>query len=347
MEQVGIGIIGTGRISRSHLRSLQGFDRAKVVAVTDVIRERAETVASEFNIPHVCESTKELVSREDIQAVIVCTPPYAHAEPTLMALQAGKHVLCEKPFALDVQEAVQMTETAEAVGRHLAVCSSRSRCGAAARKAKELAEKGELGTIYHIRSSFFRQRGRPGLDFWPDATWFLNKDLAGGGVLMDLGVYQLDLILWLMGNPRVESVLATAYKGIGPSAPNGVRHDVEEHIVVMLRFEGGRSAIMENAWASNIASANTFLVFGDKAGLRFNPLTLIREPLVEGKLTEEPVLNVSDQDTSGFGNVTTAFVNALVEGWEPWSPAREALQVCRVMEAAYRSIEEGQSVALV
>src|SRR5262249_47614268 len=152
-----------------------------------------------------------------------CTPPFAHCEPTLAALAAGKHVVCEKPFTLRVEEAEQMVTAARAAGRFLTMCSSRSRYAAAAMRARAMGEAGELGHVYHARSSQFRQRGRPGVDILKDATWFISKERAGGGALIDIGVYEIDVMLWLMGNPAVRSVSAAIYQGIGE-----VRADVPQ-----------------------------------------------------------------------------------------------------------------------
>ena len=126
-DQIGIGIIGTGTIAQEHLRALQGAARGKAVAVFDVLGDRAEATARQFDIPAVAASLDDLLGRREVDAVIVCTPPFAHAEPTITALEAGKHVLCEKPFALDPAEAERMVGTAERAGKFLACASARNR----------------------------------------------------------------------------------------------------------------------------------------------------------------------------------------------------------------------------
>jgi len=347
MEQLGIGIIGTGHIARSHLRSLKAHPPARVVGVYDVIPERAQAAAQEFEVPFVAPSLEALLERSDIDAVIVATPPYAHKDPTIAALKAGKHVLCEKPFALDPSEAEEMTRTAEQAGKYLAVCSARQRCGAAARRAHELVVSGALGKVYHARSSAYRVRGRPGIDILRENTWFIDKKLAGGGALIDIGVYQIDKLLWLLGNPRVTNVLATTFMGIGTPAPAPLVQDVEDHATVMFTCDNGASGILEIAWASNISGVDTFIVLGSEAGLRFNPLTLITAGRYSRNAVEERLLNVPDGDTTGFGDVSQQFVNAILAGREPYTPARDALEVTRVIDAAYRSAETGKPVSLL
>jgi predicted dehydrogenase len=297
----------------------------------------------------VAKSVDEVLSDRAVDAVIVATPPYAHMEPTIAALEAGKHVLCEKPFALDPSEAERMTETAERTGKYLAVASARLRCGAAMRRAQQLAASGELGEVYHVRSSQFRVRGRPGIDILKDVHWFIDFKRAGGGALIDIGVYQIDVLLWLLGNPRVKTVLCTTKMGIGDPAPAPLKQDVEDHAVLMFTCQNGASGILEITWSSNVSGADTLLVFGTKAGLRFGPLTYI-EPgrLNPQRAVEERVLprNVEDGSTEGFGSVSQQFVDALLAGRQPYTPGRDALEVTRVMHAAYESAQTGQAVQL-
>ena len=345
MAQLGIGVIGTGRIAQSHLRALSAHQQAKAVAVFDVIPERAKMTATDYRVPNVCSSLDDLLERRDVDAVVVCTPPFAHAQPTIAALEAGKHVLCEKPFAVDPKEAEAMVAAAEKHGRFLACCSARNRVGLAAQKGHEIVTRGELGKVYFARSSSFRLRGRPGIDIFRDAPWFVSKDRAGGGALIDIGVYQLDWLLWMLGSPRVTSVVAATYQGIGAVPPDSPIQDVEDHAVVSFTCDNGSSAVMEIAWSSNIAGANLLMVLGTEASLRFDPLTKIvvgpdRLPI------EEKLLDVPADHPSVRGNVTVAFVDAVLAGRQPHTPGREALEVTRLIDAAYRSAATGQAVQL-
>jgi predicted dehydrogenase len=346
-DRLGIAIVGTGHIAGAHMRSLSQFQPANVVAVYDVLGDRAQAFGQQWNIPNVVTDLGQILERKDVDAVIVSTPPFAHMEPTIAALEAGKHVLCEKPFALDPSEAERMVETSERTGKKLAVCSARLRSGAAARKAHELQASGALGDVYHVRSSQFRLRGRPGIDILKDIHWFLDSKRAGGGALIDIGVYELDVLLWWLGNPRVKTVLCTTKMGVGVPAPAPLKQDVEDHAVVMFTCENGSSGVMEITWSSNISGVNNRLVFGTKAGLRFNPLTYIRSGEVnERAAVEEKVLTVDDGDTKDFGDVSQQFVNAILAGKEPYTPARDALEVARVISAAYESARTGQAVQL-
>ena len=346
-ERYGVAIVGTGHIGRQHVQSWQANPKAHVVGVVDVIEERAQAVASEFGIAEAGTDYRAFLERDDVQVVSVCTPPFAHHAPTVNALRAGKHVVCEKPFTLDVAEAEQMVAAAESAGRFLVMCSARNRYQAAALKAQAMIAAGELGRVYHARSSQFRQRGRPGVDILKDATWFISKERAGGGALIDIGVYEIDLMLWLMGNPRVTSVTASLFQGIGQPREDGVRQDVEDHTTVMCQLEGGGSFLLEIAWASNIADQNTRFVLGDRGGLRFGPLTFYTEPIPGSRHCEERrVLEGDDNTGGGLPGIVDGMIAAIEGGADPMTPARDALQVTRVIDGAYRSAAEGRPVVL-
>lgn len=343
----GIGIVGAGHIGRAHARTWRETPGAAVRAIADLIPERANAVAQEFEIPHVYTDYRSILARDDVQIVAVCTPPFAHYLPTVEALGAGKHVLCEKPFALRVEEAEQMVAAARAAERYLAMASARVRYGLGPETARRMVAAGELGRIYHGRSTVMRQRGRPGIDILKESTWFLSKERAGGGALIDIGVYDIDLMLWLMGNPRVRSVSATITQGIGEPRPDLVQ-EVEDHATVMCQLEGGASLVIESAWASHLQGHTTRFVLGDRGGLRLNPLTFFGPPPPgERECTSRRVLpeGVEDQHQGGFAALTRAFVAAVRgEGPPPMTPAEDALVVTRVIAAAYESAGAGRPV---
>jgi predicted dehydrogenase len=345
VDTYGVLIVGAGHIGRAHVEAWKANSRMRVVGVVDVLPDRAEEVARELDVTESGQDYRPFLDRPDVQVVAVCTPPFAHCQPTLDALAAGKHVACEKPFTLVVEEAQRMVAAAERARRHLAMCSARARYNAAALKARELVENGTLGTVYHSRSSQFRQRGRPGVDILKDATWFISKQRAGGGALIDIGVYEIDLMLWLMGNPRVLSVSATTYQGIGEPRTD-VTQDVEDHATVFCQLEGNRSFSLEIAWSSHVCRENTRFLLGDRAGLRFNPLTLLTPPAQGERACREEQLLEKDDAGGGLPGIVAGFVQALDGGPAPMTPARDALVVTQVIDAAYRSAASGKPVTL-
>ncbi len=360
MAKVGIGIIGTGTIAQSHLTSLRTAENGQAVAVFDVLGDRAEATAKQFGIPHVCTSLEDLLKRSDVDAVIVCTPPFAHAQPTIAALEAGKHVLCEKPFALDPAEAARMVATADRVGKYLACASARNRHSASQTKARQMLDAGELGEVYYVRSSQIRFRGRPGHHIFPQSAWFLDHDRAGGGAMMDIAVYQIDSVLFLLGNPKVVSVSAQIRQFTEEKPPSGVKQDVEDHVVILINCEGGKAALVEATWVSNMRGAEGTWIYGTKAGLRLDPLTKITAERVGADenvrtpwMSDETYRPVETQIFPNemyarmqSGDVTKGFVDALAAGRQPWTPGKDALEVTRVIDAAYKAAAENRVVVL-
>ena len=350
------GILSTANITRKLLGS--GHDQ-EFVAVGSRDLGRAQAFAGENAIPRAHGSYEELLADPEIDAIYNPLPNSLHVEWSIKALQAGKHVLCEKPFALDPKEAERMVQAAERVGRFLACASGRNRCNLAQRRAHEMMERGELGDVYHVRSSRWRFRGRPGHHIFPESHWFMDMQRAGGGAMMDTAVYQIDSVLWLLGSPKVTSVMAAMRQITEEPPPAGLKQDVEDHIVVMVSCEGGKSAIVEAAWVANMKGADGVFVFGTKAGLRFDPLTKItaRRSSDELKMpwmgeetftaVEEQVLLTPDNYTQDFGSITQQFVDGVAAGKQPHTPGRDALEVTRVIAAAYESVRSGKMVALV
>jgi predicted dehydrogenase len=178
--------------------------------VADVNIESARIAASEFGVPDVYADYHELLDDDAIDVVVVCTPPFLHKEMSIDALRAGKHVLCEKPFATDVESANTMVAAAKETGYTLACCSARFRFTPVLKRAAAMIANGELGDVYFIRTVGIGRRGRPGLEYHPAARWFLDKNKAGGGALMDWGCYDLDMLWGLLSGLCVENVTGFA-----------------------------------------------------------------------------------------------------------------------------------------
>lgn len=344
-ETLKVGVIGVGGIARTHFPGWKESPHAELAALADLVPETLQRVGAEQGVTRLYNKPEDLIADTEIDVVDICTPNNYHAPLAIAALEAGKHVLCEKPFTLSVEEAEQMVTASETAGRFLAMCSARSRYTAGALRARELVAEGRLGAVYYSRSSRFRQRGRPGVDILQDAAWFISKERAGGGALIDIGVYEIDLMLWLMGNPRVLSVSAAAYQGVGAPRTDVVQ-DVEDHASLYLQLEGGRAFTLEIAWSANLGRENTRFLLGDRAGLRFEPLTLFTSPPAgERACGEEPLLE-NENEGGGLPGVIRGFIEGLEGGPEPMTPARDALVVTRVIDAAYRSAASGRPVEL-
>ncbi|NUM48364.1 MAG: Gfo/Idh/MocA family oxidoreductase [Anaerolineales bacterium] len=277
MKKIKVAVVGCGFIAnRKHLPMLTQHEDVEVVAFCDIIRERAETSAKKFGTPDakIYLDYREVVERTDIDVVHVCTPNSSHAEITIASLESGKHVMCEKPMAKTAAEAKAMLDTAKATGKKLTI-GYQNRFRSDSQFIKSLCENGDLGEIYLGKAFATRRRGVP--------TWgvFMDKELQGGGPLIDLGTHALDLTLWMMDNYEPVSALGSTYNklakigspanGMGPWDPE--KYEVEDSAFGMVKFKNGASVILEASWAINMIVSNEAMTMlcGTKAGADMFP----------------------------------------------------------------------------
>lgn len=272
-DKVRIGIIGVGQIGKHHLRTYADIPEAEVVAVADLRADEAARVAQERNIPSVYTDYRELLARDDIQSVDVCLHNRLHAPVTIAALEAGKNVYCEKPMSWNYAEAKAMYETAQRLGRKLHIQLS-TIYAPEARAAKRLIDDGRLGAIYYAKSSHYRRRGRPFVDGYGTAQ-FVQMETAGGGAMLDMAVYHIARMMWLLGNPGLISVSGSTYQALDnmyPARRASSGYNVEELGMGLVRLEGGITYFIEEAWAIHSDQPDGDHIYGAKAGLRVEPL---------------------------------------------------------------------------
>ena len=205
-EKIGIGLIGTGFARSAQAPAFRVCEGAELVAVCSGRFENAQKVAEELAIPHPCQDYQELLSLPDVSLVVISTPPVHHSQIALAALEAGKHVICEKPMAMSVAEARQMCEAAQARPRQLAIIDHELRFNPTWRRMKELVDAGYLGDLHHVQvliSSGFRHSAQRPWNWW-------SQRQAGGGLLGALGSHAIDALRWLFGEiDAVSSTMAT------------------------------------------------------------------------------------------------------------------------------------------
>jgi predicted dehydrogenase len=177
---LSIGVIGVGVIGNAHIRAYMSQKNVEVVAVADVNREALKSVSERFGIEEAFTDYRDLLRLDEVEAVSVCTPPFNHARITCDAASAGKHILCEKPMAMNSREAEAMVQASRAAGVVLGVCSARSRFSPHVELAERYLSEGRLGKVYYVRFSRFRRRGRPGIDALKASKWFIDSRKAGG-----------------------------------------------------------------------------------------------------------------------------------------------------------------------
>ena len=313
MRTVKIGLIGAGGIAQTHLRALRAVEGIEVVAICDIMKERAERSAKEFGIPRALTDYQELLAMDEIEAVSITTYNQAHCAPTVDALRAGKHVMVEKPMAATLEDATTMTKVAHETGKILMV-ALKTRYSPHMITAKRIAESGELGNIYYAESVACRRNGIPG---WSSGS-FTRKETAGLGAVADIGVYSLDASLYVMGHPKPVAVSGIANNLLGTqySKPviGGWEWDpsllsVEDFGAGSVRFEDGRMMIFKTCWIMHMDSLGDTLFLGTKGGMRLNPLTVYHD---EWGVTNDVHVNAPKvEDIELFKSENLAFADAM------------------------------------
>jgi predicted dehydrogenase len=346
-ERVRIGVIGLG-MGRNHAVQYRQCPEAELVALCDINAARREQVNSEVGPCRLYEHPEELLADEQVDAVSVALPNVLHHPVTMAALRAGKHVLCEKPLAMNACEAEEMVVTARAGGRTLMVHFN-VRFHATSMAVRRAVEEGRLGHIYYARTVWHRQRGIPGM-----GGWFTRKELSGGGALIDIGVHRLDLALWLMGYPRAVSVTGVAYNYLGTrmAEQSGQRFDVDDLAAAFIRFENGAALTLETSWASNSEKREDqwTQLFGTDGGATVRNwdegyqfearLFLAHGAAGEGVRVEHPVLPEHPESAQAH------FCRCLLRGEEPLATGEQGLEVMRILDAIYASAASGKEVTL-
>ncbi len=350
-KKLRIGIIGGGMIAHNHARSYAEIEDAELAAVCDVDESRLDAFARRHNIHDTYTDYEKMVAKADIDAVSVCLPVFLHAPATVAALEAGKHVLCEKPMAMNVEEAQQMVDAGKKAGKKLAVYWRR-RFSATARVACDMIARGDLGRVYFAKTVAYRWRGRPGFDMPAFGKWFIHKEQAGGGTLMDIGGYNIDLVVGLLGFPEIKSVSGAMYQEIDKEEAKAAGLDIEEFFVGMIRLADGGAIWLESSFALNLEDPEKTVFAGDQAGLMFGgspgagPLTYFKHFPFRGRQStaiEVPI--PKDPKALGWLSAQEHFVDScLNDKLLPISSGDEALIISKIQEALYKSAEAGKEI---
>lgn len=336
MNKLRIGFIGVGGIATGrHIPAFSQLrDQCEIVAVSDINLQRAQAVAAEYNIPHVFKNHHDLFSQVD--AVVICTPNKFHAEITIAALAAGVHVMCEKPMALTAAESENMLEASKRAGKVLAI-AYHYRFRQEAQVAKKMMK--EVGTPLVARVKALRRRKVPGWGV------FTNKELQGGGSLIDYGCHFLDLALWLMGNPKHVSVHGRAYDVLS-KIPGQVNQwgafdystfDVDDHVSAYITFENGASMLFETSWAANVKDDEEHVsISGVEGGLSVFPLELYTTK--NGMLMNSQPMLVPVEGNLGLPQARN-FICTCLGREELVVKPEEAMQVSQIIDGIYESSE--------
>ncbi|MCM8772022.1 MAG: Gfo/Idh/MocA family oxidoreductase [Candidatus Omnitrophica bacterium] len=351
---IKIGIIGAGGISQvAHIPNLQKIEGVKVEAICDINKEKLNYVADKFNIPKKFTNWEELIE-ENLDAVVICSPNAYHAIQSIKAMESGKHVLCEKPICLTVEEAYQIFDTVEKTKKIFMGAFPRRFLGETI-ILKKLVDDGFFGEIYYLKASYLRRRGIPGL-----GTWFTNKKLAGGGPMMDIGVHMIDMVLYIAGLTEPKIVYGATFEKFKDKAIDGGwppvdtrkgdkptgKMEVEDLSCGFVKFKNGEVLFVEASWAGNSETGLKGSIFGTKAGAQLpdpldskNPVRIYTETngVLSDIIPEVPKIDVYFEEIKHF-------VECIKEGKDPITKKEEIISVVKIIEGIYKSAENNEPV---
>ena len=335
-KKLRVGIIGLGWPGVEHLKGFVASGKAEVAAVCDLDDERRERIAAEHGVAETYTDYKRMLREADLDAVSNALPNFLHAPVTQDALRAGKHVLCEKPPAMNAREARRMADAATKHGVVLmyALCL---RFAGDSQVIRGFVDRGELGEIYYGKCGYVRRRGIP----IGKGGWFVDKKRAGGGALIDIGVHALDRCWWLMGCPKPVTVLGSVYQEFGHVVPKGVKFDVDDAAFGLVKFANGATLILEATWAINLPGGGYCEIAGTKGGARLSPLTIFteRDGMQVDITPQAPSLN-------GMEGETAHFVECCLKGRRPMMDGEQGVMLMQMLDGIYKSQATGRAVKL-
>ncbi|CAG5008121.1 Inositol 2-dehydrogenase/D-chiro-inositol 3-dehydrogenase [Dyadobacter sp. CECT 9275] len=332
-----VAIIGGGHIAeQNHIPALQKLShRTEIIAICSRDKSKARLLADKFAIPFAYDNTEELFSSSRPDIIINCTANNLHYPFTMQALENGCHVLCEKPPAMRALEAREMADTAEKYGKTLAYNFQR-RQTQEYQLLQKCQQEGKLGEIYHVKANFLRRRGIPG---WGN---FTNREIQGGGALIDLGVHVLDLAMGLMNYEKPDRIVANTYNFLGKAGGKGLlgawdpaKFEVEDACFAYLSFPGKASIMLSASFALNTQEAKNINleVFGTQAGAVLHPFSLHTE--FAGELADVHFPFLEDENIQ-LKN-TIAFLDACDGQVSNICSAREGAVLQEIVENIYQS----------
>jgi len=365
MEKMKIALVGCDGIMKwAHIPAFASMDNVEIIAMCDTVPGRCDEIkaftVSEYS-SHILDNAKcytdydEMLEKEKLDAVDICTPNFLHAPFSIKALERGINVFVEKPDSTSVEDMEKMKEAAEKSGKIL-MAMRNNRYTARAEKLKALALEGKFGNIYCGKCGWIRRRGIPG-----KGGWFTTKERSGGGPLIDLGVHMIDLAIYLMGNPKPVAVSGAIYTNFadnnakqtassaryGEAKKNGI-FDVEDQAMGFIKFDNGACLQIDFSWAGNIEAVNhNFLELrGSKAGLKWKDSGKVAKVFEE--IDGEQVDIDIDADTTigGHAGNLRHFVDVVMNGAQPDYTPEQGLNMMKVLSAIYESAEKGCEIRL-
>jgi len=351
MSTLKVGVIGVGGIARVHMPGWQASPHAEVVAGADISHEALDSWSSQWNVTKTYSNPADLIADPDIDIVDVVTPNMYHTDLTVAALEAGKHVICEKPLAPTPEDIDKMIAARDASGKML-MTAQHFRFSGKSKAMRAEIDSGALGDIYHARSWMLRRTAiptRPG---------FLLKKHSGGGATIDIGVHILDLTLWFMGNPKPVSVTGVAKKVLASNPKafglwdnlNTVppEMDVEELALAFVRFDNDATLVLEVSWMLHHDTQSEDMqmwLYGTGGGAHW-PKVEVLQTNYDTKQLYNRTLQLTKDLAEPHAQECIEFAQAIVDGAPSPVPAEQSRQVMQILNAIYESQKTGAEVRL-
>ena len=353
MSKIKIAVIGVGSISECHIDGYLNSPDVELYAFCDINEERLKAKGKKYGITRLyTDEAKMFEENPEIDAVSVCTWNNSHAACSIMALNAGKHVLCEKPMAMNASEAVEMIEASKRNNKKLMVGFVR-RFGKDAIVATDFIDNGSLGEVYYAKAQYLRRNGNPG-------GWFSDKSRSGGGPLIDLGVHVIDLTRYLMGGPKPVSVYGVTFNKLGnrPGLKGTAEYSsedksenekcsVEDMVTATIRYDNGAVLLIEASFSLNIKqNIGKIELFGTKGGISLDPdvqiHTDVNNFLADISLCAPTAFGFSQS----FRDEIKFFTDAVINDKDVSGIAQDGETLMKIIDAIYLSAETGKEVVL-
>lgn len=349
-ESLKVGVIGVGGIAGTHFPGWKASKHAEMIAFADPVAPVLAAKAKEHGIALTYEKPEDLIANPDIDIVDICTPSAYHAPLAIAALEAGKHVICEKPLAPTPEDIDRMIAARDKSGK-LLMTAQHFRFQNDTQALKREIETGVLGEVYHARSWMLRR------NWLPARPGFIYKKNSGGGPCIDIGVHILDLTLWMMGHPKPVAVsgitqdklsrIPGAFSGWG-NAPIPQDMDVEEFASAFVRFDNGATLILEVSWMLHHATKGEDMqmwLYGTGGGIHWPTSTLLQSNNDTKRLYDTQLSPVGS-GMEAHAAECVAFAEAIAEGKSSPVPPEDSRDVQAILDALYRSAAEGREIRI-
>jgi predicted dehydrogenase len=349
-KKLKVGIIGLGGIAHTHVPGWNGSPNTELIAGSDVNPVVFSNWREKYGVDCFYENPMELIANPDIDIVDICSPNMFHAEQVIAALDAGKHVICEKPLSPTPDEIRRMIDARDRSGK-LLMTAQHFRFRGVSQAMKAEIDSGALGDIYHARAWMLRRSGLP------VRPTFIYKAQSGGGPCIDIGVHILDLTLWLMGHPKPVSVSgvaktalahhAGAFSSWGRTAvPEDI--DVEDFAAAFVRFDTGATLVLETSWLlhHNVqGEASKIWLYGTEGGCEWPEAAFMETNYASRQLVNRSLLLTQDM-MEPHALECVEFARAVAEELPSPVPAEHSLYVQTILNGIYASQVTGKEVSL-